>query len=285
MEHVPIANPTLAVRAFVGVNSQSSESRSALYSHPMEIDHAAEWQRLTRHYGDMGDEELSELADQFGDLTEMAQQVLRDEMRKRRLVDPGASRELEGLREETRRREEGRPSARQPLVPSSQSGAAFGLPGIAPSQWDTGPELPAEDEEAGEEGQEYEYTWKTPLCEYETREEAWQVSEMLRRAGIESWIELPQSYALELSGPRVVVAADQFDQARQIAAQPVPQDIVDESRMKVPEFETPRCPRCGAEDPVLESVEPSNTWCCEICGHEWSDLVENSSQKTQIADR
>ena len=49
----------------------------------MQIDPMAEWTRLTQLYGEMGDLELRELDPR--DLTEVAQQVLRDELRKRGL--------------------------------------------------------------------------------------------------------------------------------------------------------------------------------------------------------
>ncbi|HUH63737.1 MAG TPA: hypothetical protein VLZ50_12090 [Terracidiphilus sp.] len=232
----------------------------------MKTDFAEEWQRLTRHYAQMCDEELRQLASQFGDLTEMAQQVLRDEMRKRKLDDPGDPREPDGPREGVRRRGESRDATSQGLV--------------SPPQWDTALALPAEDDETEEEVHGHEYTWKTLLCECDTKEEAWQIYEVLRRAGIESWIETPRSYALKLTGPRVVVAADQLDEASRIAAQPIPQEIVEESKLKVPEFEAPRCPKCGASDPVLESVDPSNTWSCECCGHEWAEAAENSKGRS-----
>ncbi|MGC2298006.1 MAG: hypothetical protein WA476_04325 [Acidobacteriaceae bacterium] len=56
----------------------------------MQNDAAQEWQRLTSLYAEKSDEELLELAEDFGNLTETAQQVLRDEMRKRRLETPQA---------------------------------------------------------------------------------------------------------------------------------------------------------------------------------------------------
>ncbi len=236
----------------------------------MEIDTAAEWQRLTQHYADSCDEELRELANQFGDLTPMAQQVLRDEMLKRRMGEPGDHRQPESLREQTRQRTVNQDAASQGLVP--------------PPQWETALALPPESD-AEEEEQGHEYTWKTPLCDCDSREEAWQIYEVLRRAGIESWIEAPSLYSGKLNGPRVIVAADELDEARQIAAQPVPQEIVDQSKLKLPEFEAPRCPRCGASDPVLEDVDPSNAWSCEICGHEWSEPETNSASKTARGDQ
>jgi ribosomal protein L37AE/L43A len=71
-------------------------------------------------------------------------------------------------------------------------------------------------------------------------------------------------------------SAYQLDQARAIAAQPIPQDIVEDLKKEETEpqyFEIPACPKCKAEDPTLESVEPSNNWLCESCGYTWSDPI------------
>jgi tRNA(Ile2) C34 agmatinyltransferase TiaS len=77
-----------------------------------------------------------------------------------------------------------------------------------------------------------------------------------------------------LSYPRVVVAADQLEQAREIAARPIPQEIIDEFNAPPEEYKPPVCPKCGAEDPVLESADPVNSWLCESCGEQWSDPAE-----------
>ena len=92
-----------------------------------------------------------------------------------------------------------------------------------------------------------------------------------------------------------MVAADQLDQAREIAARPIPKEIVEQSKMQTPEFEPPVCPNCGAGDPVLESVDPVNSWRCEACGKEWSESArlsrvsrksaENDPSKTERAAR
>jgi hypothetical protein len=76
---------------------------------------------------------------------------------------------------------------------------------------------------------------------------------------------------LDLRTPRILVAADQLEQARDIAKRPIPQEIIEQSQMKAPEFEAPVCPKCGAPDPLLESVDPVNTWLCEACEHEWTE--------------
>src|SRR5579871_5916657 len=50
---------------------------------PMQQDPMEEWRRLTALYGEMGDLEIHELTGQINDLTPNAQQILRDELKKR----------------------------------------------------------------------------------------------------------------------------------------------------------------------------------------------------------
>lgn len=201
----------------------------------MQNDPAQEWQRLSRHYGEMSDEELENLAATFGDLTDFAQPILRDEMRKRGLADPISS----------------------------------GSINAAEDSFDS------ENTDEDEENAPHEYTWKTELCARDTWEEAWQIAEMLHRSGIQSWPDKrgtsfgTRSNASETV--RVLVAADRLHEARQVLAQPIPQDVIDQSKVKVEDFVPPTCPKCGAEDPLLESVEPANAWRCENCGAQWSD--------------
>ncbi len=222
----------------------------------MASDPGSEWQRLTALYQDKSDEELLELAEDFGNLTDVARQVLRDELRKRGLAQPQA--------------EEKKPNAQEDRRP------VFGAWSHAIAEQNG--DLDTQNNE-GREDQPAEYTWKTLLCTRDTREEAWQISEVLKRAGIESWIEAPAQGSLDLTGPRVMVAADELEEARAIAAQPIPQEIIDQSKVRVEDFVPPTCPKCGAADPLLEAVEPTNLWLCEVCGAEWSDAgsaVENA---------
>jgi hypothetical protein len=207
----------------------------------------AEWQRLTQLYKEMGDGELEALDADKADLTQVAQQVLRDEIRKRGLDD-----------------------AHKLSTEPNQAGS-FGA-----SKWGTGEDAAAH-EDAPEEGElPVEYTWKTPLCECEDREETWQIQEVLRRAGIESWLEGPgYRDGRDFFTPRVVVAADQLEKAQEIISQPIPQEIVEQSKIGVPEYVPPVCPSCGAEEPILESADPVNAWRCETCGKQWTDTVED----------
>jgi hypothetical protein len=192
----------------------------------------------------MGDVELEELNASIGDLTEVAQQVLRDEMKKRGLNEPSVTR-----------------GAFEPRAPLQEG---FNADSLTEADGTEDGEVP------------HEYTWKTPLCDCEDREEAWQIREALRQAGIESWIEGQGSRVWDgMGNPRILVAADQFEQALEIASQPIPQAIVEQSRMQVPDFELPVCPSCGADDPILENADPVNSWRCERCGKQWTESAED----------
>jgi hypothetical protein len=217
----------------------------------MQINPVEEWQRLTEHYRTVYDEELKQLAAQFDDLTETAKQVLLNELKNRGLPAPG-SRPIS-------------PDTSKPFSESRFRSAVDPEAGVSRER----------EFDAAEEDEPKEFTWKTLLCECETTDQALALCEMLKRAKIESWYE-PQNNRMGVWGPRVTVAADQLEDAINVASQPVPQDILDELRVEVPEYETPRCPGCGAEDPVLESVEPANSWLCEACGKQWTDPVPDT---------
>lgn len=219
---------------------------------------AQDWHWLTENYRSMLDGELEELGASFGDLTETAQQVLRTELRNRGLPQPGA-----------------------------KAAAPIWAPSSAASGWARSVDPDAGVSQSNEVDQDEdnsprEYTWKTQLCAYETTEQANQIREMLRRAGIDSWVEKPGT-RWSVSSPRVVVAADQLEQAIEIARQPIPQDIVEQSTKEAPEYVAPNCPGCGAEDPVLETAEPTNSWLCEACGRQWTEPAIDADGEAEKA--
>ena len=224
--------------------------RKAAILLPMYGNPAEEWQQLNEHYHKMWDEELNQLAEDFGNLTETAQQVLRNEMRNRGLRDPVAPGGV----------------SKGPFRPAASPSAPRFSSSVDPIS--AGSRLGDYDAQRENESR-HEYTWKTPLCECDTTEQAWQLHAALKHAGIDSWVDNAGSRGGGF--PRVVVAADQIEEAHDIAARPLPPQVVEESRLEVPEFEAPKCPTCGAEDPVLESVDPANSWLCEACGKEWTD--------------
>jgi hypothetical protein len=229
----------------------------------MQSNPVVEWQRLTEHYRGLGDEELKELAADFGNLTETAQQALRGEL---------SSRGLAAMQtEET--------APRWLESPITSRWASSVDPNAGPTETAT-PSLDEEDDLSKE------FTWKTVLCECDDREQAWQIRAVLEQAGIESWVEERGSrYVLDISNPRVLVAADQLDLAHEIVSRPIPQEILDHFAEEVPAFEAPKCPKCGAEDPVLESAEPTNSWLCEVCGKQWAEPQENADTEPEKTGR
>jgi ribosomal protein L37AE/L43A len=216
----------------------------------MQADPITEWQRLTQHYREMNDGELEELYAGKSDLTEVAQQVLSDEVKKRGLDEP-------------RQQEERK-------IPPERDAAP--LDGI---------DSPMADGATEESEPPVEYTWKTMLCECEDQEEAWQIQEVLRGAGIESWIDRPGYYvAPGIGNLQIMVAADQLEKAHEITSRPIPQEIVEQSRMDIPDYVPPVCPSCGAEDPLLESADPVNSWRCETCGRQWTEKAEDAKESS-----
>jgi len=197
----------------------------------------------------MGEIELRELAAGIDDLTDVAKQVLRDELKKRgwdKSKSPSQS-QTSGYVERKNFDLLAGPMPNSYLVPSNT------------------------DDFEQENDVPIDYTWKTLLCECIEATEARQLGEALQRAGIESWTEAQPSYSIGVGTPRVWVPADQLEQAREIAAQPIPQDIIDELHEPPEEFVPPTCPACGAKDPTLESTDPSNTWVCESCDNTWTE--------------
>lgn len=220
----------------------------------MQQDPLEEWRRLTTLYSEMGDIEIHDLIDQINDLTPTAQQVLRDELKKRGIL----------------------PHENAPRVPAhlQDNGATVHWQ----KEQDTAADL---DINSSEEDGSFDYTWKVALCRCESLDEAAARSEMLRRAGIDSWIQRPGArfvvpwLELGVGDIQINVGADQLDQAHAVIEHPIPQDIIDQMKEEdsAPAYEIPVCPKCKAEDPTLESVEPTNNWLCESCGYTWSDPI------------
>ena len=225
----------------------------------MQTDPVEEGRRLAEEYREMSDDELRNLADDVADLTETAQRVLRQEIRSRGLGDPDAAKPAQT---------KFIPQATNAPVQRADAPAAVSSVVLGQA-----PVIVANDDGNDQEDPgPHDYTWKTVLCDCESDQEARKLSEALRQAGLDSWVQGSQEFGRRQA--RVLVAADQLDRAREIVAQPVPQQVGDESNEEAPEFVEPKCPRCGSDDVVLEGVDTQNHWRCEACDTEWSDDAE-----------
>jgi hypothetical protein len=76
-------------------------------------------------------------------------------------------------------------------------------------------------------------------------------------------------------GPRVVVTPKDAERAAAILSQPSAEELKAET---FDEFALPRCPACGGEDTLLESVDPVNQWRCDGCGHMWLEETVSPAQ-------
>jgi hypothetical protein len=242
----------------------------------MPTDPVEEGRSLAEGYREMGDEELRNLADDFTDLTESAQQALRQEMRNRGMSGKDAANGSPQVSPPGSQAPAVRPGAAvteefDPIT--GRIGAAFGIGGPK-----LVPDAPNEDKD---DSGPHDYTWKTVLCECETLHEARQLVQALQTAGLDGWVQGSHEFGRRYS--QVLVAADQLDQARLIAAQPIPKEVVDESQEETPEFVEPKCPKCGSDDVVLEGVDTQNHWRCESCDAEWSDEAEGEADRAASA--
>ena len=228
-----------------------------------------EWQRLTAHYRELSDDELRQLAADFNDLTDTAQQALRTEMRSRGLGEAPATEPTMT----TNAPHLNMPSAQAAVRVEPEPGPEN--PGFYAGYFGRMPELVPDAPNDEDNESPHDYTWKTVLCDCDTSEQAQELSAALQQAGIESWVQQQREFGRR--NPRILVAADQLEQARTIADRPLPPEVVAESQTKVPDFTPPSCPKCGAPDPVLEGVDPVNSWKCDPCGYEWTDSASDAS--------
>ena len=78
---------------------------------------------------------------------------------------------------------------------------------------------------------------------------------------------------LDMRGPRLAVLPQDRKRTAQLLAQPVPDSALEQIRLEeeAEEWSLAPCPRCGAPDPLLTSVDPQNHWRCEECRQTWVD--------------
>jgi len=108
------------------------------------------------------------------------------------------------------------------------------------------------------------------IFDFPTEEAASAAYYALTREGVNAIVVSPK-YAKKFDnrGPRVVVTPKDAERAASIFSQLSTGKLTEETLEAADEFEVPRCPACGSEETVLESVDPVNQWQCEDCGHTW----------------
>jgi len=108
------------------------------------------------------------------------------------------------------------------------------------------------------------------VWEFANEEDAKAAGAMISAAGVYYDLLLPGSRRFDMRAPRLAVLPEDVERAREILSQPIPEEF--RQQASTPEdFVTPACPQCRAADPLLETIEPGNTWHCEACGHVWEE--------------
>ena len=114
------------------------------------------------------------------------------------------------------------------------------------------------------------------IWEFAEAEDAMAASEALKAADIENSVILPRSDTLDMRPPRLAVSPEDVEKTEAILSKPIPEEFRILVRTRG-EFVVPSCRKCGAPDPVLESIEPANEWRCEVCGYTWTDEIASSA--------
>jgi hypothetical protein len=78
--------------------------------------------------------------------------------------------------------------------------------------------------------------------------------------------------------PRVVVKPKDAARAAEILSAPSSETLTAEKEAAFAGFDVPRCPACGGEETLLESVDPVNEWRCDGCGHTWLEESVSPAQ-------
>jgi predicted RNA-binding Zn-ribbon protein involved in translation (DUF1610 family) len=188
----------------------------------------------------MTDEQLVELRDDYDDLTEIAQPILRDELRRRALWPPPA------------------PQTAPP-------------PERAPAE--TAIEYDISDILNG----------GITIGTFDSEYEAGLAGYALELAKIQSGVAT-SNQQFGLQGIELRVAPDDGERAIVILSKPMPDSVREdyEAMKNAGDFELPTCPKCGSQEVLLVSAEPSNQWECDVCGHAWQDPISDAASPTPI---
>ena len=227
---------------------------------------AGEWLRLSEHYRGMTDGELIAIARDRSQLTEIAQQILAQELSQRKLdVEP------EKLRAEPGARDQG--GARNPH-PNAKGAQEWRT---QPVDRNTGDSAYASDPYA-EDRRLFEIVtvWSLP--------DAQQVQSILDGAGIPFFMGEEKATGVDSGtmnfseGVSVKVMRIGWPWALQALARYDPKDEAEWEKQPWEKEVAVHCPRCRSKDIVFEELvktangaSPKYRWTCSVCGNEWQD--------------
>jgi hypothetical protein len=231
---------------------------------------AGEWLRLSEHYRGMTDGELIAIARDRSQLTEIAQQILAQELSQRKLdVEP------EKLRGEPGAKAQGATRNPHPNVAKN-----------APLGWGT--RTQPVDRNTGDSacvGDPYAEDRKlVELLTVWSLRDARQVQSMLDGAGIPFFMGEEKATDFDSvtsnfsTGVTVKVMRIGWPWALQALAHYEPKDVPEWEKRDWEKEVAVRCPSCRSKDIVFEELvktangaSPKYKWTCSVCGNEWRD--------------
>ena len=226
---------------------------------------AGEWLRLSEHYRGLTDGELIAIAGDRSKLTEIAQQVLAQELSQRKLkVEP--------------EEERGKSGVENPH--SSQKRLQWGTRDSGDSA--SGRDGDADDSDAIDPYEEDRKLYE--ICTVWSLRDAQQVQSLLDGAGIPFFMgeekatsvnSVTSNYA---QGVSVKIMRIGWPWATQALQYYEPKDVPASEKQEWDEEADVRCPSCRSKDIVFEKLvktadgaPPKFTWTCNVCGNEWQD--------------
>ena len=222
------------------------------------LDPATEWLRLSERYRQLTDDEVLALGQQISGMTQVAQQVLAQEISQRKLkLQPEQPNEVPND---------------DPLAP----------PGLDTRKGEPPPDSTDAPDPYAEERKLVE------LCTVWSLSDALQVQTLLDAAGIPFYMGAEKATQVDpgttnfVNGISVQVMSVGLPWARQAMRHYTPENEPPAVKDEEPEDLAIRCPKCHSTEVVLERLlsEPASAtdnssskfdWTCDACGHQWED--------------
>lgn len=206
------------------------------------IDRAQEWRRLKELYRDKSDEELSAVAGEGYQLTELARQALEAEIASRRL-------DLEIATEPPEPVDEPEPMEPEDFDPTGFDLVPFGI------YWD-----------------------REAIIQTKSILDTANIPSYIGEEAVEKVDDFRGRFE---RGVQLLVRAVDRQHAFQACAYHAQQNEDKTAPPEEDNYIPPKCPTCGSEDIVFEGRDPNLTsdnsadskfkWSCDACGHEWED--------------
>jgi len=228
------------------------------------LDPEQEFSRLAEIYSRMADEQLEQVALDYADLTDVAQQALRAEFDKRKLA-----------------------------LPAQKAEAVASVVKEPPES------IPAtEDSEARAS---VDYRELVEIRRFRDLLDAEVAKGALDSAGIESFlgddnmVRMDWFYSNAVGGVKLLVRPGDFTAAEEVLNQPIPEEIDYDGETP---FAQPMCPKCGSLDITFETLNKpvaygsawlgvplpikSEKWTCNACGARWVEEEDEAPKPGEV---